>query len=166
MTVAVDWLGLYRDLIAEVPTIAAGARLVLCGLGACVDARISAHMLAPLFSPTAPEAARAFGEMIKARAEKGIGGEIRVDWPEGPSWLAQNLPISYALGGTGPQAAWSLAMIGAPALVAALALRGILVRDRSKAPGCDGCIRITAGLTDATQRCLRELEDVLATRAD
>ena len=56
--------------------------------------------------------------MIKGRAEKGIGGEIRVDWPEGPSWLAQNLPISYALGGTGPQAAWSLAMIGAPALVA------------------------------------------------
>jgi ADP-dependent phosphofructokinase/glucokinase len=118
MTVAVDWLGLYRDLIADVSTIAARARLTLCGLGACVDARISAHDLAPLFSPTAPEAARAFGEIIKARAEKGIGGEIRVDWPEGPFWLAQNLSISYALGGTGPQAAWSLAMIGAPALVA------------------------------------------------
>jgi ADP-dependent phosphofructokinase/glucokinase len=28
------------------------------------------------------------------------------------------VPISYALGGTGPQAAWSLASIGAPALVA------------------------------------------------
>ncbi|MBL8906022.1 MAG: 6-phosphofructokinase [Rhizobiales bacterium] len=113
-----DWADRYRDLIAEVPKIAAEARLMLCGLGACIDARIAAHTLAPLFSSSAPEAARNFGETIKRRAEKGIGGEIRIDWPDGPSWLAQNLPISYALGGTGPQAAWTLAMIGAPALVA------------------------------------------------
>lgn len=116
--VEVPWEKQYRDLIAEIPSIVAQSRLMLGGLGACVDARIPAHMLAPLFAPTAPEAARAFGEMIKARAEKGIGGEVRIDWPEGPAWLARNLPISYALGGTGPQAAWSLAMIGAPALVA------------------------------------------------
>ena len=118
MTVATDWLGLYRDLISDVPSIVAEARLMLFGLGACVDARISAHRMNSLFASTAPEAAKAFGETLKARAEKGIGGEIRVDWPEGPAWLAQNLPVSYALGGTGPQAAWSLATIGAPALVA------------------------------------------------
>ena len=50
---------------------------------------------------------------------------------EGPSWLAQNLPISYALGGTGPQAAWSLAMIGAPALVA---LRDAIDAARARVP--------------------------------
>lgn len=118
MTAAIDWLRLYRDLISDVPSIAADARLMLFGLGACVDARISAHRMGALFSPAAPEAAKAFGNMLKARAEKGIGGEVRIDWPEGPAWLAQNMPVSYALGGTGPQAAWSLATIGAPALVA------------------------------------------------
>ena len=56
--------------------------------------------------------------MVKDRAQRGIGGEVRIDWPEGPSWLAQNVPIAYALGGTGPQAAWSLAAIGAKALIA------------------------------------------------
>ena len=118
MTSATDWSASYRGLIAHIPEIAAQARLMLFGLSACVDARISAHRMTALFAPDAPEAARAFGDLIKSRAEKGIGGEIRIDWPEGPSWLARNMPISYALGGTGPQAAWSLATIGAPALVA------------------------------------------------
>jgi ADP-dependent phosphofructokinase/glucokinase len=118
MTSAADWAESYRGLIADIPEIAAQAPLMLFGLSACVDARISAHRMTPLFAPAAPEAAKAFGEMIAARAQKGIGGEIRIDWPNGPSWLAQNVPISYALGGTGPQAAWSLATIGAPALVA------------------------------------------------
>lgn len=113
-----DWIASYRDLIAEIPHIGSTAPLMLFGLSACVDARISAHEMAPLFEPEAPDKARAFGELLKSRAAKGIGGEVRVDWPEGPSWLAQHMPISYALGGTGPQAAWSLAALGARALVA------------------------------------------------
>lgn len=52
----------------------------------------------------------------------------------------------------------------APAVVAALADRGILIRDRSTQPGCDGCVRISAGTIDATTRCLTALEDVLAAR--
>lgn len=50
----------------------------------------------------------------------------------------------------------------ASAVVAALADRGILIRDRSTQPGCDGCVRISAGTIDATTRCLTALEDVLA----
>lgn len=50
------------------------------------------------------------------------------------------------------------------AIVATLADRGILVRDRSTQPGCDGCVRISAGTIDATTRCLTALEDVLAAR--
>lgn len=46
----------------------------------------------------------------------------------------------------------------APALVAALADRGILIRDRSTQPGCAGCVRITAGIVDHTQRCLAALD--------
>jgi histidinol-phosphate aminotransferase len=46
-------------------------------------------------------------------------------------------------------------------IVAALAARGVLVRDRSREHGCDGCIRITAGLVEDTQRALDALEEVL-----
>ena len=46
-----------------------------------------------------------------------------------------------------------------------LASHGILIRDRSTAPGCEGCLRITAGLVEHTSACLRAMEDVLAARA-
>lgn len=49
----------------------------------------------------------------------------------------------------------------APAVRAALASRGIHVRDRSTAPGCEGCIRITAGIVDDTQACVTALEEVV-----
>lgn len=54
----------------------------------------------------------------------------------------------------------------APAVVEELATRHILVRDRSAAPGCAGCVRITAGLVDHTRICLTALEEILATRHD
>ena len=49
----------------------------------------------------------------------------------------------------------------APAVRAALAARGIHVRDRSTAPGCEGCIRITAGIVDDTKACVTALEEVV-----
>ncbi|MEX2271563.1 MAG: histidinol-phosphate transaminase [Vicinamibacterales bacterium] len=45
--------------------------------------------------------------------------------------------------------------------VRALAAKGIFIRDRSSQPGCAGCVRITAGLTDHTARCLAALAEVL-----
>jgi histidinol-phosphate aminotransferase len=56
-----------------------------------------------------------------------------------------------------------LARIGerAPAFLAALRLRGILVRDRSSDPGCGGCVRITLGSTADNARLLRALAEVL-----
>jgi ADP-specific Phosphofructokinase/Glucokinase conserved region len=112
-----DWKGLYQELIRSIPPIAASSPLMLFGLSACVDARLFAHELEPLFTSGLPQGV-AFGEMVKDRARRGIGGEVRIDWPEGSSWLTKHVPITYALGGTGPQAAWSLAAIGAPALIA------------------------------------------------
>ena len=91
---------------------------MLFGLSACVDARIFAHELKPLFAPDAPPEAQSFRRDGQGPRRRSIGGEVRVDWPEGPAWLARHVPITYALGGTGPQAAWSLAEIGAPALIA------------------------------------------------
>jgi len=49
-------------------------------------------------------------------------------------------------------------------LVAYLAARGIFVRDRSTAPGCGGCVRITTGLIAHTARCLRAMETFYAPR--
>jgi histidinol-phosphate aminotransferase len=46
-------------------------------------------------------------------------------------------------------------------VVAALAQRGITVRDRSHDPGCAGCIRITAGIVEHTRACIVALEEVL-----
>src|SRR5208283_4886854 len=46
--------------------------------------------------------------------------------------------------------------------VAAMRQRGILVRDRSADPGCDGCVRITIGTTEQTDRLIATLREVLA----
>ena len=48
----------------------------------------------------------------------------------------------------------------APGVRRALAARGVHVRDRSSAPGCEGCIRITAGLVDDTIAAIAALEEV------
>jgi len=47
-------------------------------------------------------------------------------------------------------------------LVAEMRRRGILVRDRHRDPGCEGCVRITVGNRAQTDRLLRELAEALA----
>ena len=50
----------------------------------------------------------------------------------------------------------------APALVEALAARGVYVRDRSNMAGCAGCLRITTGVVEHTETCLAALEALCA----
>ncbi len=45
------------------------------------------------------------------------------------------------------------------AFINAVRARGILVRDRSRDPGCEGCVRITVGTRDQTARLLKALEE-------
>jgi len=47
------------------------------------------------------------------------------------------------------------------ALVAGVQARGIFLRDRSNEPGCAGCLRITTGLVEHTERCIHAIEEVL-----
>jgi histidinol-phosphate aminotransferase len=56
-----------------------------------------------------------------------------------------------------------LARFGGEARKAAdgLAARGIFVRDRSRDPGCAGCLRITTGVVEHTRACAAALEEVL-----
>jgi histidinol-phosphate aminotransferase len=49
----------------------------------------------------------------------------------------------------------------AGAVVSRLAARGIAVRERTRDAGCEGCIRITAGVVEHTDRALAALEEVL-----
>ncbi|HVQ41769.1 MAG TPA: hypothetical protein VMS54_06175, partial [Vicinamibacterales bacterium] len=51
-------------------------------------------------------------------------------------------------------------------IVDGLHARGVVVRDRSGSPGCDGCIRLTAGVVTHTETALAAMEDVLASRAN
>jgi histidinol-phosphate aminotransferase len=48
------------------------------------------------------------------------------------------------------------------AFVGAMRSRAVLVRDRSSDPGCDGCVRITVGIREQTQRAIVALEESLA----
>lgn len=47
------------------------------------------------------------------------------------------------------------------AVLAGLAARGIIVRDRSGDPGCAGCIRITAGVVPHTRAFIEALQEVM-----
>ena len=49
----------------------------------------------------------------------------------------------------------------ADALAAGAAARGIYVRNRSKEPGLEGCLRVGAGVVAHTQRCISVFEEVL-----
>jgi histidinol-phosphate/aromatic aminotransferase/cobyric acid decarboxylase-like protein len=51
-----------------------------------------------------------------------------------------------------------------PPFVAALAARGIHVRDRSKDPTTPGCIRVTAGMVAHTIAAIEALESVMTAR--
>ena len=50
---------------------------------------------------------------------------------------------------------------GSAAIASALAAKGVHVRDRSNDPGCENCLRITAGVVEHTRTFLAALEAVL-----
>ncbi len=112
------WHGEYGSLIANLGEYGAHGRWTFCGLGACVDAVLSAHDAVTVLLASSEPAARALGQTLAQRAGAGIGGEIRVRWDAGPAWLDSVLPPRKAMGGTGPHAARVLTLLGAPVLLA------------------------------------------------
>lgn len=116
MSSSAEWAEAYQCLATTIPARAAAARVVMGGMVSCVDARTDLAGDGPLFAPDAPPRARALGEALLGRIGRGIGGEMLFPWPEGAEWLAANLSLRCSLGGTGAQAAWVLAALGAPAI--------------------------------------------------
>ncbi len=59
------------------------------------------------------------------------------------------------------QANFVLARYGSPKFIHSMRERGILVRDRSRDHGCEGCVRITLGSRAHTDRLLAALQETL-----
>jgi histidinol-phosphate aminotransferase len=62
------------------------------------------------------------------------------------------------------QANFVLATVGAKhrEFVTAMRTKGVLVRDRSADPGCEGCVRITMGTREQTEQGIAALKEALA----
>lgn len=112
------WHEAYTSLQRRINAYVREARWTMCGLSLCVDAftHLEDSTLARLAD--GPPPAQALAAALRQRAQRGIGGEIRIDWPQGPAWLDAHLPLRVALGGTAAHAARLLTLLGAPALLA------------------------------------------------
>jgi ADP-dependent phosphofructokinase/glucokinase len=112
------WREAYRDLIHRLPTFVRNARRTICGLATCVDAYVRLDAAAKLLNAEKGTPQARLAEELLRRAAAGVGGEFRMDWPAGGTWVERNLQISsWGLGGTGAQVAKTLATLGAPTLM-------------------------------------------------
>ena len=83
--------------------------------------------------------------------------ELMYAWCRGhgiPYWPSEGNFVLILLGDT------------AKACVEALAAQEIYIRDKTSTPGCEGCIRITAGLVEDTRVCLAAMEEWYASRGN
>ena len=111
------WRDAFDALAAAVPDFAGMAKRLLTGFAACVDKLIDLHAMAPALKRE--PAGRVLFDELMARARAGRGGEVQVDWPDGPKFLDPFAkPGATAIGGTSAQAASTLACLGAPAVMA------------------------------------------------
>jgi ADP-dependent phosphofructokinase/glucokinase len=126
-TTAVSWPDTYAEVAERLVSQAPSARLIFTGTSACVDAifRIDDSRLARLLArPAAVTADDKMGTellaRILARIAQDRGGELVTRWPAGPAWIGELLgqPDRHQVGGTGPQASWALAALGARSVLA------------------------------------------------
>ena len=126
MSTHLPWPQEYEALIERLPQIVGRSRLTMGGFSTCVDVYLSLReAIKPLYAAARESAvcAAMLGE-LERRAANGIGGELFVDWPDGPAWIDRHVSGRRAVGGTSAQAAYMLAELGAPALIA--------IEDRSR----------------------------------
>jgi len=123
------WRDTYVGVAARLAAAAPVAWPALTGTSACVDAiyHVDAARMTRLTDAARADAASADdvrgGELIAHVVDRvfaGRGGELLRRWPGGPAWFTRLLgePDRHQLGGTGPQASWALATLGAPSVLA------------------------------------------------
>ncbi|MBI1179267.1 MAG: 6-phosphofructokinase [Alphaproteobacteria bacterium] len=111
------WQRRYDALARLLPELGRMARPTLCGFSVCVDVYLRLEQADALLDAPAGTAAATLARELVGRAGRGVGGELHIDWPDGPAWLDARLPGRLGLGGTAAQAAQALAMLGAPSLL-------------------------------------------------
>lgn len=82
----------------------------------------------------------------RARLERALEANGIAFWPSQANFVLARVASSKA---------------GSTEFVERMRQRRILVRDRSSNPGCEGCVRITLGLSEHTDRLLEALQQVL-----
>lgn len=109
----------YAHAVAHFDDLVAAARTTLTGFSACVDvvSPLDDRLLARIREADPGPEARAFAELLLDHAHRGRGGERCADWSRGPAVLREVVHGRRAIGGTGAQAAQTLAAVGAPALL-------------------------------------------------
>ena len=121
----IDWRDAYLEVAERLMAAAPSARPVLAVSNACVDqvfhvdaARLS--RLAAAGRVADDEVAAELVAQVLTRITSGRGGELLIRWPDGPGWITAVLgpPDQYQLSGTGPQASWALATVGAASVLA------------------------------------------------
>jgi ADP-dependent phosphofructokinase/glucokinase len=105
-------------LPAALPALAHACRPVLAGFSACFDHLFDLAAVLPALLAAGDPDANALGRELHRRCALGIGGEIRIQWPDAERWLAPHVAAGPLIGGTAAQAALVLAMLGAPAILA------------------------------------------------
>ena len=123
-----SWPEIYGETASRVLLDAPAARPVFTGTNACVDAifLVDADRLARIVAAvrTSAVGTLAVGSALMGRVldriGQGRGGELLTRWPSGPAWIMDLLgePDRYQVGGTGPQASWALATLGARTVLA------------------------------------------------
>ena len=108
----------YASLSREVFRSAEDLKPVYCGFSACIDHLYDLGPIVSALEAANGHAERAFRSKLMAFANSGRGGEIEIDWPDGPAFF-KDLPPKRALpGGTGVQVACQLALLGARPVLA------------------------------------------------
>jgi ADP-dependent phosphofructokinase/glucokinase len=123
------WRQRYAEVAKELPALAARAETTLAGFAACVDVviRLDGPALAKLshHARSHDPGVRDLAARLLARMRAGRGGELAVEWDDGPAWVEGAFAGHRAVGGTSAQAAHVLALLGAPVVLA--------LQDRSRA---------------------------------
>ncbi|MGI9492294.1 MAG: hypothetical protein ACR2QF_07855, partial [Geminicoccaceae bacterium] len=91
----------HASLSREVSDAAPDLPAIYCGFSACIDYLYDLDPVLGALEASDGHAERALRARLLAMAHSGRGGEIEVDWPDGPLFFQDLSPKCALPGGTG-----------------------------------------------------------------